>query len=895
MAAPEAQFQQAGINTNTYTPVKGGDLGGSHLFGGAGQLWAQVGKTALDAASQFNQTAQMIQQSPLNPAVKAQMNYNVDQYKAAQDHIDYIKSLGALGQVVQKTGQGGLETVPIASIQDPTLAARMTANMGLTPKPGGSGSGPSAPINNPSQQQASPQDQGQSDIQQHPENYFLNPATGSYERRADAPPIQTPQQGQPQQKRPPTAGDMGKTTSAAPAAPASMDKIGLVPSQGGSTAASTAGGDGILNTGQPQSPDIIATPAQKPSGSIWSPMRPTPMAPPAPDGSQPAQPPAQGQSPAAATKADQASMQQWQNQNAHPVMSSQDALAWMKTQTTLAQDATYLPMGGPGGSPAFAFHIKGGGINTVPVSQMVAKGAGPLVAAQNTSQVISKTDQQGGDQGSGAQGQPPAPQTPPPGLTPPNLSPPPPANLPQMQPTGQVSGAPAAPTGPAPGPQYPNISGPPPAPIPGAYNPTPYRDAVAQATANPQNLMAQTAPAGQPAQPAQPPGTPLNPPPSATTVSQADQDTLNAQAKAMGPPTGEYLGDRPLPGNTGPYTYYVNDDPNSTNRGRVYTTLPGPPGHYFDQKRWYLGTNQYEDYELPDSAARQQMWDKWGQNGFLSRDEISKMPEKEMEPWLQRAWQNENFARSSPTTGFNSDLDASEQFHTLVKQAHDIIQTLGENGYPNLSSLDKLRAAGANAANTLVSKQPFLQESPIEHALYPAGEMLRGLVGGMDTTSSDAIRALDQTIDKTQKLVQAHPELLLNPGEGGGQETPNIHIADWVRLGLQNIPASNILSDAAWSGQDLETRLRKLDALQAVGDTRYKSLVSQGQTQWMRIDPKHDANVLRIDQGKDLNDPGNLYKDHIFTVDSSDYRAFADKHPNTRFKTTDGQTLRTPP
>jgi len=881
MASSETQFQPATIQATGYSPSEYRPVS-INVPTGAGQLWAGVGRTALDAASQFNQTAQMMQQSPLNPAVHAQMDYNVAQYDAAQQHIKDVQAMGPLGQVVQKTGPQGLETVPIASIQDPTLAARLTAQMGLTPKPGGGGSGPPPTVNNPAvQQPASPQDQGQSDLQQHPENYFLNPATGSYERRADAPPIQAqPQQVTPQQKGPPTPSQMVKPqASAAPAAPASMSDIGLVPSQGGSTAASTAGGPGQLNTGQPQDPDIVATPAQQPSGSIWNPMRPAPAAPPAP-GAPPTPPaqPAQGQSPAAATQADQAAMQQWQQQNAHPVMSSQDALSWMKQQSTLAQDATYLPMGGPGGAPAFAFHMKGGGINTVPVSQMVSRGAGPLVAAQNTSQVISATDQQ---QQGGDQGQPPVAQTPP------NLSPPPPANLPPPAPAGpSQNGQVYNPLPPSPGPNAP--------PAPGDYNPAPYRNAVAQATANPQNLMAQTAPAGQPAQPAQPPGTPLSPPPSASTVSPADQDSLNAQAKAMGPATGKYLGDRPLPGNTGPYTYYVNDDPSSTNRGRVYTTLPGPPGHYFDQKRWYLGTNQYEDYELPDSAARQQMWDKWGQNGFLSRDEIAKMPEKEMEPWLQRAWQNENFARSSPTTGFNNDLDASEQFHTLVKQTHDIIQTLGENGYPNLSSLDKLRAAGANAANTLVSKQPFFQESPLEHALYPVGEMLRGAVGGMDATSSDAIRTLEQTVDKTQKLVQAHPELLLNPGEGGGQETPNVHIADWVRLGLQNIPASNILSDAAWSGQDLTTRLRKLDALQAVGDARYKSLVSQGQTQWMRIDPKHDANVLRIDQGKELNDPGNLYKDHLFTVDTDDYPRFAEKHPNTRFKTTDGQILRTP-
>jgi hypothetical protein len=212
-------------------------------------------------------------------------------------------------------------------------------------------------------------------------------------------------------------------------------------------------------------------------------------------------------------------MQKWQNQSMGQPMTSQDALAWAKGQSTLNQDATYLPMGGPNGAPAFAFHVKGGGMNIVPVSQMVQRGAGPLVASQNTSQVISQADQQ---QQAGAQGQPPAPQGD------------------QGQPPPQIAqGPPAAPVGPLPGqpqvaqaqPQYPNISGPPPAPIPGAYNPAPYRQAIAQAIANPRNLMAQTAQAGTAA------NVPVTIQPQRDmwdSVPSAQQTTINAQAKAMG-------------------------------------------------------------------------------------------------------------------------------------------------------------------------------------------------------------------------------------------------------------------------------------------------------------------------------------------------------------------------
>jgi len=879
MASSETQFQPATIQATGYSPSEYRPVS-INVPTGAGQLWAGVGKTALDAASQFNQTAQMMQQSPLNPAVHAQMDYNVAQYDAAQQHIKDVQAMGPLGQVVQKTGPQGLETVPIASIQDPTLAARLTAQMGLTPKPGGGGSGPPPTVNNPAvQQPASPQDQGQSDLQQHPENYFLNPATGSYERRADAPPIQAqPQQVTPQQKGPPTPSQMVKPqASAAPAAPASMSDIGLVPSQGGSTAASTAGGPGQLNTGQPQDPDIVATPAQQPSGSIWNPMRPAPAAPPAP-GAPPTPPaqPAQGQSPAAATQADQAAMQQWQQQNAHPVMSSQDALSWMKQQSTLAQDATYLPMGGPGGAPAFAFHMKGGGINTVPVSQMVSRGAGPLVAAQNTSQVISATDQQ---QQGGDQGQPPVAQTPP------NISPPPPANLPPPAPAGpSQNGQVYNPLPPSPGPNAP--------PAPGDYNPAPYRNAVAQATANPQNLMAQTAPAGQPAQTGPAPGTPINPPPSNATVSQEDQNTIQASADKMGEQR-KYTGDRPVPGNTGPYTYYRDDDPNSPSRGRVYTTLPGPAGQYFNQQRWYLGSTGYQPYELPDSAARQQMWDKWGTKGYLTRDDIATMTPQQMEPWLQRAWQNDTFQRSSPTDGLNKTLDTSEQLHNSLQKISDIQQALAANGITNLNSTDLMRAKVENAKVAISSKKPWMQEDQLQRTGNVAGAAL-GLFSNMDENSAAAIRTLDEETNKAQQLLKDHPELLMPLGQAEGQETPNIHLADWVRLGLPNIPASNVLSDSAFSGQDLQTRLRNLKGLQTLGDNRYKSLVDQAQTQWMRIDPKHDANLLKLGQNRDLVDDSNDYRSHVFKVTPDQYPEYAKAHPGTLFMGADGQVRQTP-
>ena len=396
---------------------------------GAGALWAGVGKTALDAGAAIQSAAQALQQSPVNPMVKQQQLEAKDRAQMGQKITDYAKAHPGFLRALGSEGPGG------ASLAAPaTLPVNAVTQWGLD------------------EDESSP------------------PPEVKKEEPKDEPKKDEPKTDEPKTE-PTHQEEMGQSTPAAnlQSALASL----RVPSQGGSSAAMSAGGDGQLNTGQPQDPGIQATPAPQPSGSIWSPGRPAPLAPPAPGpapapAQQPA--PAQSQTPAAATQADQASMAQWRAQNEHPVMSSQDALGWMKNFDTGVKRATYLPMGGPGGSPAFAFHMDGGGINTVPVSQMAQKGGGPLIASQNTSQVISSTDQaqQGGP---GAQGQPPAPQdqTQVPPQTPPNISPPPPANLPpaaptgqpQMQPTGQVSpgptgtsaqpwGPPPAPTGPAP-------------------------------------------------------------------------------------------------------------------------------------------------------------------------------------------------------------------------------------------------------------------------------------------------------------------------------------------------------------------------------------------------------------------------------------------------------------
>ena len=588
MAAGSEVPQKLGMNvvsgTSVYQPQS------IAVPQGAGALWAGVGDTALKAAGQLNQTAQMLQQSPLNPAVKAQMQEAQDRAQMGKDYIDFVRKNPSYFQGTVGEGPGGATAV--------------------------------APITQSVQQQS---------------GWNIGPGGGG----GTEPPKKEEKKTQPTQeekKSPQPPADLNSGLSqAAPDSISNALASTLVPSQGGSTAAATAGDGGMPNTGQPQSPDVVATPAQPPApqpSSIWSPGRPAPLAPPAPGPAQPpaqpAQPPAQSQTPAAATQADQASMAQWRTQNEHPVMSSQDALGWMKNFDTGVKRATYLPMGGPGGSPAFAFHMDGGGINTVPVSQMAQRGAGPLIASQNTSQVISSTDQQQGQQQ--AANQPNISPPPPANLPPaapagpqmaqanqPNISPPPPANLP--------SGPPPAPTGPQVAqaqPQYPNISGPPPAPAPGAYNPAPYRQGIAQATADPQNLMAQEQPQSG-VRSTEGTGTGAQPVPT----SASDVAAMNEESKS---PTL-------LP-------YWKEDA-----AGNRYKELPDPQ-HPFWQQRFYPMTGGFQTGAWGDAEnmRKQALFEEYSGTGgvptgnddkgkpiILDKDTIDNLSPSEQEAWIQRA------------------------------------------------------------------------------------------------------------------------------------------------------------------------------------------------------------------------------------------------------------------
>lgn len=238
-----------------------------------------------------------------------------------------------------------------------------------------------------------------SDLSKHPERRMLQGVSGptstflpGVEGGAGYATSFMPQPGQP------GYGGANQNQPVQPSQPAQQNQ----PADTGQTTAASP------NQGQQQQPSTISgTPVPGLPGGVnlgggqattpqvqTSPFQSTQVNAPSVDQFAQQQPQQQPQAAMMPAATDQTQLATWQNQNAHPVAPVAEALNWAKSFDTRAQDATYLPHGGPGREPAYAFHMKGGGTpNIVPLSQMVQNGFAPAVTGANTSLALSAADQ----------------------------------------------------------------------------------------------------------------------------------------------------------------------------------------------------------------------------------------------------------------------------------------------------------------------------------------------------------------------------------------------------------------------------------------------------------------------------------------------------------------------
>jgi hypothetical protein len=337
---------------------------------------------------------------------------------------------------------------------------------------------------------------------------------------------------------------------------------------------------------------------QAPPSSIWNPTRPTPLAPPAPTTppQAQAQPPPQDQpqpqdqpgsimdqyAQGYAQGQDQKRQQDlgnWQNQTQTTPITPKEALDWLHANvTTKGRHATFMRNGGPNGEPAYAFEMDKGGTNIVPVRQMLANGAGPIIAGQNTSVTLSQSDKLRQQQENALAAPPDQSQQPPPGQQP----------SPVWKPMQPVPGQPAPPAAPGAQGQPPAPQTPPPAPV-GAPNmltdAAPYPKLPGMQDAWSAQLLTQPMPGANGASAtAGPPGVARVIPAAAQTTTTTESAAATAaKAKAS---SAELEADA----NSSKPIYDWRPEIGTDGKTHMFTSLPDPEGRPFVSQRYYKGS-----------------------------------------------------------------------------------------------------------------------------------------------------------------------------------------------------------------------------------------------------------------------------------------------------------------
>lgn len=537
--------------------------------------WSGIGRAAWSMAD-------AIGKSPLNPAVKAQMLYQAQLYGQAtkdlqknQANRQFYTGYGPAGPTITAPAQAGPAAVTTQSDANPVSNANANANPDSSVYSGG--------LNSVANQ--NPTAVGMSDPYQGlvNSNTTLSYAEGG------------------------VAGLNGP-------------EIAMVGEKGPEAIIP-------LNRNQPPpAPGVTQGQYMTPSPQMMMPPGP-PVPTSTPGGSPPIQSPAASttpspqtiarSSPSVPTTPSPQDVANWQEQNAHPPGGTNDVLQFVKNNfTTRAQDATYMPSGGPAGSPAYAIHMKGGTTNIIPLQQLVKNGFAPTVASSNTSAVLSQANQPPGQPGGGPPGTPPPttpspgmipgqgqpPMTPSPGMIPGAGAPPPPMTpSPGMMPPGP--GAAPSPTTPSPGMMPGPGAGPPPAPGNFAPNPA-FTSAVNAATNVPaaggpptSGMIASTNGAGQP-----PPFDPNNP----SNVNQSlqnygNQYAVNHDNPSNAPAANSSVMENPIPAGEkmGQPNAAVNQAFEQAKKAGLNNMPDGPDG----TKLVYTAPNGYKWFADNDNSA----------------------------------------------------------------------------------------------------------------------------------------------------------------------------------------------------------------------------------------------------------------------------------------------------
>ena len=847
-AAPETQFSRPGLSAGTtYTPVRT-ELAPPIQLPGTGQLWADVGKNALNASAQVFDT---MMKSPLNPKVKAEMELGRQSALRGIETIDWLRQQGAAGYLLGGVSGDKFATMPGGQVADPTLLMQLLR--GKQGPKGGEGSEAGKPHDVEEKTEQPPPPAPSGGPMGAPKGMFLNPATGSYESL----------------DQPGTEGKAPET----PAQPATR-----VPS------------DPSQLTGPPKPPTAQIAPS-----NMWASAGPQPPAAPGFQGptqeqtaqaiqeatqrnqfasSQPGvpagyQPPQQPDQAAQQEAQRQQQLQAWQAQNAHPVADSQSALEWAKRFHTGYKTATYLPHGGQGGEPAYNFS-DGKSSNVVPISQMVKNGFGPSVVSQNTSSALSVADQvtqqQQGPQGPGLPFGPVSPAQP------------------QQQPAPgqQPAGPPAAPA------QMTDIYG----------NPlSAYTSVASRGGPSPAQLTAQTAPAGQPAAVEHPTITTANGTPDKPDVDEAEVRshvrTLSSDdlAKLEKGRDNDETGDAPA-GSFAGYDWYQD-----RKTGLLYTFRPSP--NKWREQRFYLGSRGWQDnWQTNTSAENETMENLFTKNQsqipqHFSTSDIIHMSPAEKKYWLE---QDKYFEKSSPDPNVTYFLQNAAEGIKRLDMMKNIVQAADKYG-SEYSWLSGMFHQGAKFGETLATN-PEADTSIPGQAAATAGRILlssgiREHPIGVDM--QDQINELGKNFAAPGMEPIANREVPASSGFNLSVPIPlgRVVVPFSLQFGAHgaykdplDIPAIKYITQSG----DKEERLRYINQTESELKGYFQAAIKQANLDQKRVNPdliKLGADLTAgrpVEFGEDYNDykrNGQIVNPHQTQKGTEEYGAGKPINPRT--------------
>lgn len=785
---------------------------------GAGALWAQAGKTALAAGQQVFDA---IRNSSLNPEFRARMKAAIKSADLASTTLDYAQKHPGYARKVTEVGPGGTSTL-LAPAQVP-VAQQMNLDLDTGDGDTGNKGGQQPTITEDSDSPFNGVHTGK-DAQGN--RYFFNVGTKNWELWPGGKPSTAPNTS--------SAPNTGASPPPPPPTQTHQQQMGQVSYPGQSLYAQ---GGGLVPTSPftfrvatppPPAPFYAQGGGEVPAAS----QQPTPGAIPDSLSDQYAQ--------AAETKRQQ-DLADWQAKTQTEPLTADDAMSWIRRKTTLAKDATYMQHGGPNGEPAYAFHMrtpggKGTGVNVVPVSQMIQDGAAPTAASQNTSVVLSQSDKLKQQQQNALVTPPAAP----------------------TDQTGQVAQQPGQPTQ-----QRPSA----PAPS-GGYDPTPYQQAVAQATANPQNLMAQTGEAGAPAAaaPADHPArtqaeTGSTPQPIQMTTSPEQVSELNTDADAK----------------QGKRTWQTDDT------GR-FTTLTSPRGGFYEQ-RFYRGTSGWQDgLWTPDNQKRQEVLDTYGsassnapRGQVLDYDQIKNMSMPEIDGLLAQSVWWKNHPTGSPPDGslqlrLNAEANASRKYAVALDMANyaqqhniapktyneqEILQAAEAATRDGVMSADDAKAA----VMELLRGPPLLPAKtwPLAqyayHNFFAGGGPKNAFAYALGGHLRDLTAALDQLPEYHGRAV-ASPDW---PTKKVGIEIPqwNIDIGAPVASDPSKLPQLNTMV----TGASQDEVIRNYTEMKKRNDEQYVKDVKNAAYAGIRVPDDDMDNMLALSKGQNIKDDNNPMRD----------------------------------